>query len=155
MARQPGLLDLLDIALAIGATVRLTRLVVVDEIGEWWFRKPLENAADRWAVRELARAQAAGEEPRTPRWWKYQSLWHCPHCTSFWAAVGVLLSGLVLRRLGPVGVGLWRFGTGALAISSIAGHLSAHLDGEGIEAVEDDPDQGPLVEPGGSLSDVG
>lgn len=144
--------DALDIVLAIGATLRLTRLVVVDEIGEWWLRKPLEDAADRWAVRELARAQAAGEEPRTPWWWKYQSLWTCPHCTSFHAAWLVLLSGLVLRKLGLAG--LWRFGTGALTLSSVAGHLSARLDGEGIEAVEEDPDQGPIVEPGGSLSDV-
>ena len=113
----------LDAALVVGATARLTRLVTTDDLGEWWIRDPAFQVANWHMIR-------TGELP----WWdKYRSGLSCPHCVSFHAAWIVLASHAMFGR-----TRLWRFGAGALTLSFIVGHLSAHIDGG---SQPDDPSQ--------------
>jgi hypothetical protein len=96
-----------DAALATLATMRLHRLVAVDDLGEWWVRRP----AARWA------AQRPLDHWRS----KAVSGLECPFCAGFWLGVAVLAAHAVLPR------GLWRFGVGALALNEVVGHLGARV----------------------------
>lgn len=119
-------------ALAAGATARLTRLVVTDEIGQWWVKDPLDEAAARWwerhvehveqrrdALRRIGRGAAANAlEAEQPWWWKYRSGLDCPFCVGFWIGVGVLAT----RRVPG-----WKFAASALTLNYVTAHVGARL----------------------------
>ena len=114
-----------DLALVLGATARLSRLVVVDEIGQWWIKDPIDSAMEAYGDREIAAAEREGREPRTPWWWKYRSGLDCPFCVGFWLGAGVLASERVTR--GTPLRGPWRFAVGALTLNYVVAHTAARL----------------------------
>lgn len=82
-----GLVDkMMGAALVAGATMRLTRLVVVDDIGQWWVKDPIDKAMDRYAANAHSTPGAGVEEPW---WWKYRSGLDCQWCVGFWIGAGV------------------------------------------------------------------
>lgn len=135
---------LLDLALAAGATLRLTRFVTSDWLGEWWLVAP----ARRWANQhdnplpataqiapELSRAQAdalwaESQTPEPANGWRSKAVkgLDCPFCVGFWIGGLVLLAAVILPRV-PVLGGLWRFGAGALALNYVVAHVSSRIDG--------------------------
>src|SRR5262245_56805005 len=93
-----------DAALALGASMRLTRLVVTDDLGEWFVKEPVR----RWTK----------DHPRHLHWAEGLD---CPFCVGYWIGVAVLLGYHALPR------GLWRFGCATLTLNEVAGHLAARL----------------------------
>lgn len=98
---------LLDVALIVAATARLTRLVTADTIGH-----PVRQGIRLFGFAVGGdRGLAWGDELAT-----------CPHCISVWLAA--LVVGSYAAWAGPG----WRVAAGILAASYAAGHLSATLD---------------------------
>ena len=95
-----------DAALVLGASMRLSRLVVSDDLGTWWVKEPL---AKRVHTHE-----------------KYLSGLSCPFCWGFWSGVGVLGS-YALTRKHPKARGAWRFVAAALTLNEVAAHLAIRL----------------------------
>lgn len=112
---------IVDLALAVGASARLSRLVITDDIGRWWVKEPVDRAMDAYAEREIWASANVGQDPREPWWWKYRSGLDCPFCVGFWLGAGVLASRAVLPEK------VWRFGAGALALNYVAAHLGSRL----------------------------
>lgn len=100
---QPAILD---IALIIGATLRLIRLTTVDDIA---------------APARLTLIRRS--PPRLVDW--THGLLTCPHCIGFWLSAAVVTSWLWAGHR-PV----WQAATGILTVSYLAGHVSARLDAE-------------------------
>ena len=108
----------LDLLLALGFTLRLSRLVTSDTITDWWLRGPL----DRWADRK---------EPYHPAWrTKLVSGLSCPICVGFWLTGLVVLSLAVMG--GPAAEGtlalVWQYVALAFTLNYVAGHISARMD---------------------------
>jgi len=109
------LLFLLDLLLVLLATARLTRLVVGDDLGEWYVRAP----AGAWAVR--------GKTPESRhRRLNYVGGLSCPFCVGFWIGAAVLIT---LWLAGGPGHAWepWRWVAGAFAINYVTAHLGARL----------------------------
>jgi len=132
-----------DNLLALGFTLRLSRLVTTDWVGFWWFRKP----AERWAlkaerdamVREGAKRDpykrdpmpplsemALGDEPRTWQGKLVKGL-DCPFCVGFWLGALVLLS-LTITRAVPALAPLWRAVATVFSLNYVVGHIGSRLD---------------------------
>lgn len=118
-----------DLALTLGATMRLTRLVVTDDLGQWWLKDPL----DRWIEerrrlhqRAHPRTLANTRAPFAPWWLKYRDGLDCPFCVGFWIGAAVLL--LQSRGGKP-----WRFVAAALTLNEAAAHLGVRLGDAGYE----------------------
>lgn len=121
-----------DNLLALGLTLRLTRLITTDWLGHWWFVQP----ARRWALYGTRLYHAPAEvidqewtlvEPTGARQKLVKGL-DCPHCVGFWIGGLVLLGSVVCTALGPTPRALWRFTAAAFSLSYLAGHISARLD---------------------------
>lgn len=115
----------LNIALAAAATLRLTRFVTTDTLGEWVLVRRLKDWGERHETLHLGRQP---EEDHEPESWQGRLVTglDCPFCVGFWIGAGVLASWVAVRdtRLeGP-----WRFVTGALALNYAVGHISARAD---------------------------
>lgn len=97
----------------VGASMRLTRLVVTDDVpGGWWIKAPLEARA--------ARHHARHGTP--PRWWRYTEGLDCPFCIGLWIAGAVTVADhLVGDRT------WWRLLTAALTLNEAAAHLGSRL----------------------------
>jgi Protein of unknown function (DUF1360) len=112
---------LTDLALLLGSTARLTRLVTTDDLGEWYVKFP----ALKWASQ---RAPAAGEA----NWWRMSrenlvSGLDCPFCVGYWLGAANLVAYALTRR-SPVLARAWRFGAATLALNYVTAHVSARLD---------------------------
>lgn len=106
--------------LTLGATMRLTRLIVADDIGQWWVKEPIDRAAAKWWEHQC---EVYGDyTPPQPWWWKYRSGLDCPFCVGFWIGAGVLASEQVWGESR-----WWRFLAGALTLNEVAAHLGAYL----------------------------
>ena len=108
----------LDLFLAFGFTLRLSRLITSDTITDWWLRSPL----DKWA--DL-------KEPVYPGWRaKLVSGLTCPFCVGFWLTALVVLSLAVMGGPGAEGTLalVWRYVALAFTLNYVAGHISARLD---------------------------
>lgn len=105
-------------ALALGASLRLTRLIVTDDLGQWWVKDPLRN----YVLQRIPTEQAED----------YLDGLDCPFCVGFWIGAGVLASAALLGERRS-----WRFVAGALTLNYVAAHLGARL---GDTASEDSDD---------------
>ena len=118
---------IVDLALAVGASARLSRLVITDDIGRWWVKEPVDRAMDAYAEREIWASANVGQEPQVPWWWKYRSGLDCPFCIGFWLSLLVVGLGAAATRREGIGAIAWRAGTGALATNYVASHLGSRL----------------------------
>jgi len=101
-----------DAALVLGATMRLTRFVVVDDLGQWTIRDPIDKVLHE-------------HESLTP-YHKYQAMLVCPWCVG--THVGWLVLGsYVLTGRSKRARGAWRFGAGVLTLNYVAAHLGIRL----------------------------
>lgn len=112
--------------LAVTAAARVTRFVVVDDLGQWWIKEPAKEYAARF----------------DPRWDKYVDGLDCPYCVGFWATAAVMGSGAALRWNR-----VWQFGAGVWAASYVVGHVVSRLDG-------DDDDDAPMTLSGLPVSGI-
>lgn len=99
-----------DLLLLLGAVLRVTRLVVADDLGLWWIKDPL----DQWAHRNHGSV--------TPWWHRYLGGLSCPFCVGFWIGCTALL---LLYLVGGPGHApeWWRYLTGAFALNWVTAHL--------------------------------
>lgn len=131
------------IMLVVGATLRLTRFIVSDTLGEWLIVRPAKRwgeKADIQALNEAYDLKQAGfsarsdelyektqdEEPLTPQS-KLVSGLECPFCVGFWVGLIVLIADRVLPRRGILRT-LWNVLTSALSLNYLTGHISARID---------------------------
>lgn len=130
------LLAVLDCLLALGLTLRLTRLVVMDDLSLWWLRGPLAV----WATRknplpEMDTLPTGFQEMRVyvPDWrGKLVSGLSCPFCVGFWIGCLVLLS---LWLVGGPGAAAepWRWVAGAFTLNWVAAHIGARAGDSGYD----------------------
>lgn len=142
--------------LAALATLRLTRFITSDYLGEWAIVAPLK----RWAVRDVIAPTAASAEqkqaienakrialdedgteerdnlieygsqgPHASKRARLVKGLDCPFCVGFWIGALVLL-GEVATRLRPLRWArpFWTFTLGALGLNYIVGHISSRID---------------------------
>lgn len=114
--RNMGVMSIQGDLLVLGASLRLTRLVVSDKIGQWWVKDPIDKAMDRYAERNPS---------VEPWWWKYRDGLDCPWCVGFWLGAGTLASYKLAK--GTRAESLWRLAAGALTLNEIATHLGSRL----------------------------
>lgn len=132
----------------LGATMRITRLIVVDDVpGQWWIKDPFDEAMHRYRDRKAATlpVQAGGshlhfEIPhpgRTyfdePWWWKYRDGLDCPYCVSVHVAFWLTAAETITASVGGPWRRIWVWATTALALAEVAGHLEARLSGDDDE----------------------
>jgi hypothetical protein len=103
----------LDLSLLILTTLRLTRLVTTDSLGQWWLYAPVYK-----------RVVANG---KSNKWQKYVDGLTCPFCIGFWIGGALVLS---LWMVGGVGDAAewWRWTTGIFALNYVTGHVASWLD---------------------------
>lgn len=114
----------LTTVLTLGATLRLTRLIVTDDLGQWWVKDPIDQAAARWWEHRVELHHPY--EPEQPWWWKYRSGLDCPWCVGFWVAAGVLGSAALAGEKRT-----WRYVTGALTLNYVAATLASAVESDG------------------------
>ena len=120
------------VLLAAGLTARLTRLVMVDDVGLWFIRGPLAS----WAVRH------------TPKQGGVQWGWRmmltsglaCPFCVGFWIGAGVLGSLALLGGFDSHtgGATVWRWVAGVFTLNYVVAHIGSRLDSEPSDISEHD-----------------
>lgn len=136
--------QLVDVLIICLATLRLTRLVTTDDLGEWMLRGPLQSWAyrrDRAAENESREKLGLGPLPpfsRVPTGWrtKLTDGLDCPHCVGYWLGLLVLLAALLAGApstlpwlaSSPLPLLVWRVICGSLALNYLVGHISARLD---------------------------
>ena len=121
----------LDILLAAGLYLRLTRFVVTDDLGGWMIRHPLHRVLFRADPHETYVYSTVdiyqGQVLLRPPWQeKLNALVHCPWCIGFWIAGAVLLS---LAAVGGPGDApdWWRWVAGWWTLNYVGAHLGARL----------------------------
>jgi hypothetical protein len=124
-----------DTVLVVGSTMRLTRLLVTDDIGNWFVKWP----AYRWAQRNNpvppAKLGPFGVDTSEQREWEPN--WRdklvmgldCPFCVGTWLGFGVLAITELLPPRSPLGR-LWRFVMAGLSLNYLTAHISSRLDAE-------------------------
>jgi hypothetical protein len=121
-------------ALALGASMRITRLIVADDVpGRWWIKEPL----DEWLLMDWqGRLREHEHKHRStpmakvpvldqPWWYKYRDGLDCPFCVGMWVAAGVVISERVTR--GTRFEGAWTLVASALTLNESAAHLGVRL----------------------------
>ena len=107
----------IDVVLLLGLTLRLTRLVTADHLGDWLIRDEFFAPMTRWAnIRD---------PEGYPATWR-QKLWmglNCPFCVGFWIGTATLASFYLWH-----GDTAWRLVAGAFTLNYVVGHMSARLD---------------------------
>lgn len=107
----------IDSLLVLGATMRLTRLVTRDDLGQWWVKDPVDS---------LFHPREERPQVLPDRYHRYVSGLDCPHCVGFWAGVGVLASYALIRKH-PRAARAWRAGAGALSLSVVSVALGRQI----------------------------
>lgn len=120
-----------DLLLLVLSTLRLSRLVTSDQIGEWFIQEP----AKRWATMADVTTDYEpymGEVLRqtdNPDGWRHRLVdgLICGFCEGYWIGVVTIV---VLAMLGGPGDApdWWRVLSGTFALSYVIGHVSARLD---------------------------
>lgn len=107
-------MEAFDIALLLLATLRVTRFITTDSLGQWWFYAPLAKRVYR---------------KTPPGTWssRYLEGLTCPFCVGFWiGAVGI---ASLLVAGGPGGAAVWwRVLAGVFALNWVVGHAARYLD---------------------------
>jgi hypothetical protein len=115
---------LTDTALIVGATMRLTRLVVTDDLGQWWIKDPLDrlyHPSIDYGPDEVHREVP----PRLVKGHRYLGGLDCPYCCGFWIGAGVIASHAIAKRVGMLGA--WRFVASAFTLNEVAAHANVWI----------------------------
>lgn len=115
-----------DVALITGLTMRLTRLVVSDDLGQWWVKLPIRAAVVSHLEKHATHPSGQPSDETLATAQGYLDGLDCPHCVSFHAAYLSLGSYLLARRLHLLPA--WRFAAGTMSLSAVVGHVSARID---------------------------
>jgi hypothetical protein len=99
-----------DILLLVLASLRVTRLVLVDSLGEWLIVKP----AIVWSTGKKIGPFVEG-------------LLTCPFCIGFWICMAGVAS-LALAGGPGNAAAWWTFLAGSFSLSYIVGHVVARID---------------------------
>ena len=94
-----------DLVLVLGASLRLTRFVVTDSLGE--------------------RIKGAVRDTYDPPPVLSDAL-DCPWCVGTWLGYGVLAS-YALARHGPHSLALWRYVAGGLLLNEATAHIGSRI----------------------------
>lgn len=103
---------LFDGALIVGATLRLIRLLIIDDLGYYAFTLPTY----RTLVRLL---------PDTKRW--VADGLTCPFCIGFWLGALTVVSYWLVNSHDTATL-VWRLTAGALTLNWVAGHVFDRVD---------------------------
>jgi len=124
------LLAALDLLLVLGLTLRLTRLIVTDDLGLWWVRGPASFWAMRHDTHQTVNAGALSEQIIVGWRSKLSVGLSCPFCIGWWVGCAVLAS---LAAVGGPGdaAELWRWIAGAFSLNWIAAHIGSRLGDAG------------------------
>lgn len=120
----------------LGATARITRLIVVDDVpGQWWIKDPIDEAMHKYRDRKAVSVPLRlAEHPQAlfdePWWWKYRDGLDCPWCVSVHVAFWLTAAETITNSVGGPWRKLWLWATSALALAEVAGHLEARLSGD-------------------------
>ena len=100
-----------DIVLLVLAALRITRFVLIDSLGRWWFVGPaLKRTRNR------------------PKAAKYvEGLFSCPFCIGFWISLVGVVSLYLAGGPGDASV-WWRAAAGVWALSYLVGHGVSKID---------------------------
>jgi len=102
-----------DLLLLLGLTLRLTRLVVADDLGAWYLRGPVEIWASLY------------DYPGDLGWrTKIAQGLSCPFCVGFWIGAACALSLLLVGGPGDA-PDWWRWIAGIFALNWVAAHLGS------------------------------
>ena len=135
----PLMLAALFLPLVVLATLRLTRLITTDWLGEWLIVAP----AKHWAVETANDEQVITsdlEEGASEIWndldWTQVTSWRlklvkgldCPFCVGYW--IGLVILGVTAAVIfAPVWLVIaWGILLGSLALNYIVGHVSSKID---------------------------
>lgn len=146
---MPLTLAALFLPLVILATLRLTRLITTDWLGEWVIVAPIK----RWAVRAvMQKAATVGAAPHELEWletkatrddvilWgcaEQTNIWQarlakgldCPFCVGYWLGSGVVvLTAAVILWTHEVVIFWWGVLLFTLALNYVVGHVSKKID---------------------------
>jgi hypothetical protein len=106
---------MVDLMLALGLTLRLSRVVTGDDIGKWWLHGPTYLWANRTP------------DPKAKvRRLKWQSGLNCPFCVGFWIGCAVLASLWLVGGPGHAAE-WWRWIAGAFALNWVVGHTATRM----------------------------
>lgn len=135
------LLAAFTVLLALLAAMRLSRVILVDDIGLWYVRGP----ASLWAInhesslppipevepQHLDEVVDLREEEAPTLGWRSRLVagLNCPFCVGWWIGALVLLSLALVG--GPdsesTAANIWRWVAGAFALNYVAAHLGSRL----------------------------
>lgn len=120
---------LATVTLVTLSSMRLTRLVTTDSLGDWCIRRPAEAWANDHEVQAIVEGEPDDYDETDPISWQKRlvSGLGCPHCLSFHAAWLILLGNVLAPRI-PVVRQVWPFMLKALAVSAVVGHVNARID---------------------------
>lgn len=139
-SRNTGMIMSTYAVATLGAVVRLTRFVVLDDLGHWLIKRPLQQAA--WN-HDMAKYGTDVTSPdgqvvvRHADWTEDTDTMHtalraahglsCPHCVSTWLGIGAV--GVALAAWPhPRARNAWLAVAGGLTASYLTGHLLDRLD---------------------------
>ena len=121
------------ILLVVLATLRATRFITSDALGEWWIVGP----AKRWAwehegpVTSFPASDAAVPTPSAAYGWRSKLVkgLDCPFCVGFWLGA-LVLAGEALFRFTPLRVvrPVWTFLLATAGLNYVVGHVSSRID---------------------------
>jgi hypothetical protein len=127
---------LLSYALAVPATLRLTRFITSDWLGEWLVDKPLR----KWAVNKSMEGQITMMDPSLTEDqifaglnWSEDQPWRvklvkgldCPFCVGFWIGLVILAAAAFTPKILRPALHLLFSG---LALNYLVGHVSSRID---------------------------
>lgn len=113
--RKPMFWFIADLLLLLLVTLRLSRFVTTDSLGQWWFYNPLYKRSHRHP-----------SQP-TPWWLKYLDGLTCPFCVGFWIGCVTALSLWLAGGPGDAAE-WWRWVAGVFALNWVVGHVANRLD---------------------------
>lgn len=123
------LLLIADILLALGATLRLTRFIVADDVpGGWYIKQPLLNRAWADSTPDQRRTYTQDGDPANLTGWRGKVLagLGCPYCMSVWMAGFTTLTLLLAGGPGEA-ADWWRYIAGFLTLAWLTGHIASRV----------------------------
>lgn len=125
-------MDILGWLLVLGLTLRLTRFIITDTLGQWWIQDPVDRAMARYAERKINESKLTGEAPEEPWWWKYRVGLNCPWCIGFWVGVAVVASYLLWGHNE-----WWRVVAAMFTLNWVVAHIATRVGDTGGDDNDD------------------